>query len=77
MENESSGASGRIGPANDNHGSGDKLDAETVRKVDRVALRLAGIIGRRMAREDFERLSVANDNRSAVSTSAEDGADRE
>src|ERR1700694_1492504 len=40
-----------------------KPDAETWRRVDRVALTLARLIGRRMAREDFEALSAANDSR--------------
>ena len=48
----------RFKPANDNigpHGEPDaeKPSAETWRKIDRVALTLARIIGRRMAREDF------------------------
>lgn len=46
-------------------------------KIDRVALTLARIIGRRMAREDFERLTAANDNRPIVSEKTEDGADTE
>ena len=58
-------------PANDNQGPGP--DAETWRRVDRVALTLARLIGRRMAREDFEALSAANDSRPK---GAEDAADR-
>jgi hypothetical protein len=50
-----------------------KPDAETWRRVDRVALTLARLIGRRMAREDFEALSAANDSRPKA---AEDAADR-
>ena len=50
-----------------------KPDAETWRRVDRVALTLARLIGRRMAREDFEALSAANDSRPK---GAEDAADR-
>lgn len=75
-----------ITPANDNQGPHDEPDAgkpsaetsaETWRKIDRVALTLARIIGRRMAREDFERLRAANDNRPIVSEEMEDGADQE
>ena len=64
-----------IGP----HGEPDveKPSAETWDKIDRVALTLARIIGRRMAREDFERLRAANDNRPIVSEGMEDGADKE
>ena len=36
-------------------------DPEALRKVDDVALKLARIIGRRMAREDFAS-QIANDN---------------
>jgi hypothetical protein len=32
-------------------------------RIDAVALRIARLIGRQMAREEFERLSAANDNR--------------
>lgn len=46
--------------ANDNGGG---PDPEALRKVDDVALKLARIIGRRMAREDFEKaMRAANDN---------------
>lgn len=48
--------------ANDN-GDADGPDADALRKVDDVALRLARIIGRRMAREDYEKaMRAANDN---------------
>ena len=72
----------RFKPANDNIGphsepDAEKPSAETWRKIDRVALTLARIIGRRMAREDFERLHAANDNRPIVSEETEDGVDKE
>ena len=72
----------RFKPANDNTGPQGEPDAEkpgagTWDKIDRVALTLARIIGRRMAREDFERLRAANDNRPVVSEKTEDGADTE
>ena len=41
----------RFKPANDNTGPQGEPDAETWRKVEHVALTLARIIGRRMARE--------------------------
>lgn len=76
MENESDTELGRIVPANNNDAS-DQPDAGTRQRVDRAALTLARIIGRRMAREDFERLHAANDNRSIVSEGTEDEADRD
>lgn len=67
----------KIVPANDNEGPNTgEPDAETRQRIDRAALTLARIIGRRMAREDFERLTAANDNnRPMDSDSTEDGAD--
>ena len=72
----------RIEPANDNlvpRGEPDteKPSAETWRKIDQVALTLARIIGRRMAREDYAARVAANDNRPIVSEKTEDGADKE
>lgn len=66
-----------ITPANDNQGPEDGPEREALKRVDRVAVKLACIIGRRMAREDFERLRAANDNRPIVSETTEDGADTE
>jgi hypothetical protein len=44
-------------PANDNgHGGASP-------RIDVAVLRIARLIGRQMAREEFERLSAANDNR--------------
>lgn len=77
----------RFKPANDNiglHGEPDaempsveKPSAETWRKIDGVALKLARIIGRRMAREDYAARVAANNNRPIVSEGMEDGADIE
>jgi hypothetical protein len=72
----------RFKPANDNAGphgepDADKPSAETWRKIDQVALTLARIIGRRMAREDYAARVAANDNRPIVSETTEDGADTE
>lgn len=72
----------RFKSANDNigpHGEPDaeKPSAETWRKIDGVALKLARIIGRRMAREDYAARVAANDNRPIVSEGMEDGADTE
>ena len=77
MENENDTDPGRIVPANDNNDASDQPDAGTWQRVDRAALTLARIIGRRMAREEFERLHAANDNRPIVSEKTEDGADKE
>jgi hypothetical protein len=53
---------GRPVAANDN-GNVNGPDPDALRKVDEVALTIARIIGRRMAREDFAaRLAAANDN---------------
>jgi len=75
MENDKE--TSRIIPANDN-GAGDEPSAETWIRIDKAALTLARIIGRRMAREDFERLQAANDNnRPSMSETTEDGADQD
>jgi hypothetical protein len=70
----------RFKPANDNNGPRGEPDAETPSaetwsKIDRVALTLARIIGRRMAREDYAACVAANDNRPVASEGMEDGAD--
>ena len=77
MENESDREPRRIVPANDNDDASDQPDAGAWQRVDHAALTLARIIGSRMAREDFERLHAANDNRPIVSETTEDGADKE
>jgi len=65
----------RFRSANDNTGPQREPDAETWRRIDHAALTLARIIGRRMAREDFERLTAANDNKPLDTGNTEDGAD--
>ena len=77
MENESDREPGRIVPANDNDDAGSLPDAGTLQRIDHAALTLARIIGRRIAREDFERLHAANDNRPIASGKTEDEADKE
>ncbi len=77
MESESDTEPGRIAPANDNNYASDQPNAGTWQRVDRAVLSLVRIIGRRMAREDFERLHAANDNRPVVLEGAEDEADRD
>ena len=73
----------RFKPANDNNGphgepDAEKPSAETWDKIDRVALTLARIIGRRMAREDFERrVSPPTTTGPSLSEGMEDGADTE
>jgi hypothetical protein len=45
----------------------DETSAQTgLRRLDRVVLYLARLIGRQIAREEFKRLSAANDNRDAA-----------
>jgi hypothetical protein len=63
-------------PANDNQVP-DGQDDETRRQLDQVVLSIARLIGRRMAREHFAALSVANDNRPKDAQDAEDGAGKE
>lgn len=71
------GRCGRERAANDNCDA-DGPDSEALRKVDAVALRLARIIGRRMAREDFEKaMRAANDDIPPNSKAPEDEADEE
>jgi hypothetical protein len=41
----------------------DNGNAEVLPRIDAAVLRIARLIGRQMAREAFERLSAANDNR--------------
>ncbi|MDP1964713.1 MAG: hypothetical protein Q8K93_21230 [Reyranella sp.] len=65
-------------PANDNQdpdGGRDRPDQQTQLQVDRVALTIARLIGRRIAREQFAALSAANDNR--PQDAHEDGAGKE
>ena len=38
-------------------------NGETRPRIDAAVLRIARLIGRQMAREEFERLNAANDNR--------------
>ncbi len=45
-------------PAANGNGNG-----ETRPRIDAAVLRIARLIGRQMAREEFERLNAANDNR--------------
>ncbi len=58
--------SGREKPANDNRAPGGQNieeDAEALERLDAVVLSIARLIGRRVAREDFEKaLRAANDN---------------
>lgn len=75
MEDDTNPRQERFRPANDNTGPQDEPSAETWRRIDHAALMLARIIGRRMAREDFERLAAANDNRPLDTGNTEDGAD--
>lgn len=50
MEGDDDKQPGGIVPANDNDGANREPDAETWQRIDRAALTLARIIGRRMAR---------------------------
>jgi hypothetical protein len=57
IENEDRAADdGQLPAANDNG------NAEAWPRIDAAVLRIARLIGRQMAREEFERLNAANDN---------------
>lgn len=65
-------------PANENQGPDggrDEADQDPRRQVDQVALIIARLIGRRIAREQFAALNAANDNR--PEDAQEDGAGKE
>lgn len=66
MEDDDRKQPGRERPANDNrppHGRDAGSETDAGKRLDAVVLTLARLIGRRMAREDFERaLRAANDN---------------
>jgi hypothetical protein len=62
-----------ITPANDNNAA----EHERQQRIDRAVLTIARIIGRRIAREQFEARRAANDNRSGAAASAEDRTDED
>lgn len=66
-----------ITPANDNRGAGGEAASERQRRIDRAVLTIARLIGRRIAREEFEALHAANDNRPKAVDNAEDRADKD
>lgn len=66
-----------ITPANDNRDAGGEAASERQRRIDRAVLTIARLIGRRIAREEFEALRAANDNRPGAVDNAEDRADEE
>lgn len=77
MEGDDKEADGIV-TANDNDGANGEPSAQTWQRIDRAALTLARIIGRRMAREDFAALAAANDNHRPVdSGKTEDEADKD
>ena len=57
MKQDQDSADGVIPAANDNG------DGKKTARVDEAVLRIARLIGRQMAREQFEHSSPANDNR--------------
>ena len=48
--------------ANDNHGSGSGAGGGAEARIDTAVMTLARLIGRRIAREELDRLDAANDN---------------
>lgn len=67
--------SGRERPANDNLARyGPKItdDADAVERLDKLVLMIARLIGRRMAREDYEKaIHAANDNKKSSGRTGE------
>ena len=79
MADDTESGSDDIVPANDNQGPEDGVVRvrAAFKRVDRVAIKLARIIGRRMARQDYAALVAANDNRPVASEESEGEADKE
>ncbi|MPZ40924.1 MAG: hypothetical protein GEU95_23310 [Rhizobiales bacterium] len=50
-------------PANDNRRADGNVDIALCRRLDQAALSLARLIGRQIAREQFDAMQAANDNR--------------
>ena len=66
-----------IPPANDNESPNGDADIASWERVDRVVLSIARLICRRIAREQFGALCVANDNRPVAAGRSGDQADEE
>ena len=68
-----------IVPANDNTPPNGDVDIAPWQRLDRVVFDIARLIGRQMAREDFERLraATANDNSPDPIGETEDGTETE
>lgn len=66
-----------IARANDNESSNGDADIASWERVDRVVLSIARLIGRKIAREQFEALYAANDNRPVAADRSGDQADEE
>lgn len=67
-------------PANDNYhrqALDDDSDIPPWQRLDKVVLSIARLIGRQMAREDFELLRAANDNDPGRLKATEDGAEKD
>jgi hypothetical protein len=70
------GHSVRINPCNDNGGAADGRTETASSRLDGVVLSLARLIGRQIAREEFERLRAANDNTHTVDSLPKLGSDK-
>lgn len=81
MEEDSRKQPTRDRPANDNrppHGQCAGGEADTFQKLDAVVLTIARLIGKRLAREDFEKaMRAANDNAPPAHGDAGPEADEE
>jgi len=64
IEDEDRAAGPRARPENEQPpAANDNGNGEARPRIDAAVLRIARLIGRQMAREEFERLRAANDNR--------------
>lgn len=83
MEEDGRKQPARDGPASDNHppdnqDAGAEGEVDTFRQLDAVVLTIARLIGRKMAREDYEKaLCAANDNTPLVRDEVRPEADDE
>lgn len=81
MTSDRKGGDGKQRPANDNRppdGQEAGREADAPDRLDAVVLSIARLIGRRMAREDFENaMRAANDNKPPNTEAKEDGTDEE
>ena len=80
MTSDSEGEGGNRRPANDNRppdGQDAGRAADASERLDKVVLTIARLIGRQIAREHFEALQAANENKWPAHDKSGPGADDE